>query len=335
MTGKVMTYVVAALLVAGAVWRAAVPTKSATPGKIVLRISHFRPSIPATVQKARGNLERRLGPLGVTVQWNEFTSTTDSMLALSSGAIDLSVGGIEGALMAIASGVPLRIAASGPHRSPKTGWFTAILVPRDSPIKTLADLKGKKIAVGRGGFAEAVLAVAVRKGGWSYPGDVEPEYLTAADGADAFTGRLVDAVLTLDPYIPSIQRRFPSRILTDNEQLGYPTIWDVAVNEKFASEHADVVDAVVDEFLANGPWVEGHRTEAAASLARVVGFDAELWETTLGRASYLLEPPGPESVPDIQYVADRLLDLSIIHSRVDVAEHLWPRDDRSPTARAP
>jgi sulfonate transport system substrate-binding protein len=208
-------------------------------------------------------------------------------------------------------------------------------VPQDSPIKTLADLKGKKIAVGRGGFAEAVLAVAVRKGGWSYPGDVEPEYLTSADGADAFTSRRVDAVLTLDPYIPSIQRRFPSRVLTDNEQLGYPTIWDVAVNENFASAHPDVVAAVVDEFLANGPWVETHRAEAAASLARVMGFDAQLWETTLGRASYLLEPPGPQSLPDIQYVADRLLDLGVIHKPVDVAEHLWTRDERSATARAP
>jgi sulfonate transport system substrate-binding protein len=320
---------VATIVVAGVAWRLG-HKKREEPQRnpILLRISHFLPSIPATVQKARGNLERRLAPLGVTVQWNEFTQTTDSILALSSGAIDLSVGGLEGGLAAIASGVPLRIAATGPHRPPKTGWYTALLVPDDSAIKTLADLKGKKIAVGRGGFAEAVLAVAVRKGGLSYPKDVQPEYVTSADGAEAFSRHLVDAVLTLDPYVPSIQRRVPSHVLTDNERLGYPTIWEIAFNENFAAAHPNVVAAVVEEFLGVQPWIEANRPQAAASLAKVVGFDQALWERTLGRASYLLELPGPKTIPDIQYVADQLLDLGVIRNRVDVTAHLYPPDPR-------
>ncbi len=226
MNKRAVAAAIAMLGVAVILWRLGNRKPQASTGTpVVLRISHFLPSIPATVQKARGNLERRLAPLGVTVQWNEFTQTTDSILALSSGAIDLSVGGLEGGLAAIASGVPLRIAATGPHVTPKTGWYTALLVPDGSPIKTLADLRGKKIAVGRGGFAEAVLAVAVRKGGLSYPKDVQPEYVSSADGAEAFSQRLVDAVLTLDPYVPSIQRRIPSHVLTDNERLGYRSRW--------------------------------------------------------------------------------------------------------------
>jgi sulfonate transport system substrate-binding protein len=330
MNKKVVSFVVAAFLAVVALWLVVRPTKSAArEGKIVLRISHFRPSIPATVQKARGNLEQRLAPLGVTVQWNEFKATTESILALSSGAIDISVGGIEGSISAIASGVPLRIAASGPHRAPKTGWYTAILVPENSPIKTLADLKGRKIGVLRGGFAEAVLAVAVRKGGWNYPADVEPVYLTTADSSNAYVSHLVEAVLTLDPYVPAVQREVPSRILTDNEQLGYPTIWSVAVTEKFANEHPDVLDVVMGEFLEVGPWVDAHRTEAASSLASVMGFDQALWETTLGRASYLLEPPSPTTLPDIQYVADQLLALGVIRTPVDVASHIWKSDQKS------
>jgi sulfonate transport system substrate-binding protein len=274
------------------------------------------------VQKARGNLERKLAPLGVSVQWNEFKVTPDSILALSSGAIDLAVGGVEGGIAAIASGVPMKIVATGPHRAPKTGWFTAILVREESPIRTEADLKGRRIAVGRGGFSEAVLAVAVRKGGFRYPEDVEPVYLGSSEAAGAFTSGQVDAVLTLDPYIPTIQRDVRARILTDNERLGYPTIWNVSVNEKFASEHPELVELVVEEFLAVGPWVAENRSEAAASLAKVVGFEPALWETTLGRASYVLERPSPTTLPDLQFIADQLLELGVIKKPVKVREHV-------------
>ena len=305
-------------------WLVARPAESrARDDAIPLRISHFRPSIPATMQKARGSLERNLAQRGVAVQWNEFKATTDSILALSSGAIDLSVGGIEGGVAAIASGVPLRLVATGPHRAPKTGWYTALLVRENSSIRSLADLRGKKVGVGRGGFSEAILALAVQKGGYRYPQDIEPVYLSTADSTNAFTSGLVEAILTLDPYVPSIQREVPTRILTDNEQLGYPTIWAVWVHETFAREHPDVLGAVSREFLAVGPWIATHRSEAAASLAAVVGFDQRLWETTLGRASYELEPIGPETLRDIQYVADQLLALGVIKQPVDVATHTW------------
>jgi sulfonate transport system substrate-binding protein len=326
MKRKALLYALGAVLTLIGLWVVARPRAlPAQPEGIVVRISHFRPSIPATVQKARGSLERKLAPLGATVQWNEFKATPDSMLALSSGAIDISVGGIEGGIAAIASGIPMKIVATGPHRAPKTGWFTAILVRETSPVRALSDLRGKKIAVGRGGFSEAVLAVAVRKGGARYPEDVHPVYLSTADAASAFTTGIVDAVLTLDPYIPSIERQVPTRILTDNEQLGYPTIWNVSVNESFAERHPEIVELVVAEFLAVGPWVAEHPAEAAASLAKVVGFDQQLWETTLGRASYLLQAPSPSTLPDLQFVADQLLELGVIRSAVDVREHVRSR----------
>jgi len=291
--------------------------------KIVVRISHFRPSIPATVQKSLGSLEKKLEPLGATVQWNEFKVTTDSILALSSGVIDIVVGGVEGQTAAIASGVPIEFIATGPHSGTKTGWFTAILVPEDSPIKNLADLKGKKIAVGKGGFSEAILATAVRKGGFKYPDDVQPVFLNTADGNNAFASGLVDAVLTLDPYVPLAQRPGKVRVLTTNEELGYPTIWSVSVQKKFAQEHPEIVRAVAQEFFNIGPWIAGHRTDAATALAKVVGFDQDLWTTTLGRASYVLQAPDEKTLPDVQLVADKLFDLGVIRKPVNVAEHVW------------
>jgi sulfonate transport system substrate-binding protein len=311
------------------IWLIARPSElPAQEQKVLLRISHFRPSIPATLQKARGSLEQKLTPLGVAVQWNEFKVTTDSILALSSGSIDVSVGGLEGSLAAIASGVPLQIIATGPHRAPKTGWFTAILVRDESAIRQLADLRGKKIAVARGGFSEAVLATAVEKGGGRYPDDVKPVYLSSADAAGAFAQGAVDAVLTLDPYIPSIQREVRARILTDNQQLGYPTIWAAAVTTKFAEQHPKLIDLLIDELVAVGPWIAGHRREAATSLASVVGFDATLWGTTVGRASYVMEVPSPATIPDIQFVADELLRLGVVRTRVDAAASVRARGER-------
>lgn len=334
MNRKAISYGLGLVIAVALAWLVLRP--SAVPAReqqLVLRISHFRPGIPATVQKARGSLEKALAPHGVTVQWNEFKATTESMLALSSGAIDVAVGGVEGSIAAIASGVPLKIVATGPHLAPKTGWYTAILVRDEAPIRAVEDLNGKKIAVGKGGFSEAVLALAVRKGGHRYPDDVQPVYLSSADAVGAFTSGAVDAILTLDPYVPSIQRVVRARVLTDNEQLGYPTIWCVSVRDEFARRHPDIVDLVVREFLQVGPWVAEHRGEAATSLASVVGFDATLWDTTLGRASYLLTPPSPTTLPDLQYVAERLLDLGVIRKPVNVSEHVLRRADEPRRSR--
>jgi sulfonate transport system substrate-binding protein len=317
-----------ALLVGFKVWS----TPSRAEPKVVVRISHFRPSIPATVQKARGNLERKLAPLGAKVEWLEFKVTPDSALAATSGSVDILVGGVEGGLSTIALGAPAKILVTGPHGASRTGWFTALLVRQDSAIRSLSDLAGKRIAVGRGGFSEAVLAVAVRRAGLNYPKDITPVYLPSSDSRNAFVQGSVDAVLTLDPYVVQIQRDVPSRILTDNEQLGYPTTWAVLVLDKFAHEHPDIVDVVAGEFLEVGPWIATHPEEVAQSLAKVVGFDAEAWKKTIGRASYVLERPSSRTISDIQYVADQILELNVISKKVDVRAHLASSPDSALSA---
>ncbi len=91
--------------------------------------------------------------------------------------------------------------------------------------------------------------------------------------------------MTLDPYVPSIQRQVRARILTDNEQLGYPTIWSVAVNEKFANEHPDILDVVIGEFLAVGPWspsiVPKQRRRSQPQLASTRAFGRRRWTRVL------------------------------------------------------
>lgn len=298
------------------------PTEAGSRG-VVVRISHFRPSIPATVQKARGNLERRLASLDATVEWLEFKVTPDSALAATSGSVDFIVGGVEGGLSTLALGVPAKILVSGPHGADKTGWYTALLVRDDSPIRALRDLKGKKIAVSRGGFSEAILALAVRSGGLNYPKDVEPVYLASPDSRNAFVQGLVDAVLTLDPYVVQIQKDLPSRVLTDNEQLNYPTTWAVLVLDKFAAEHPKIVQAVTQEFLDVGPWIDAHQTDAARSLAKVVGFDEPAWDKTLTRASYLLERPSPKTLADIQAVADQIFELGVLTRPIRATDYAF------------
>lgn len=324
MTRRALFFMLGSLVVASALLFSfhAEPTDK-EGGELVVRISHFRPSIPATVQKARGSLERRLAQLGAKVQWVEFKVTPDSALAATSGSVDFMVGGVEGGLSTLTLDVPAKILVSGPHGEHRTGWYTALLVRENSPIKTLADLRGKKIGVSRGGFSEAVLALAVRKGGLEYPKDVEPVYLGSPDSQAAYLQGLVDAVLTLDPYVVQIQKEIPSRILTDNEALGYPTVWAVLVLEKFAEKNPKIVQAVTEEFLAIGPWIATHREETAESLAQVIGFDNAAWNTTLGRASYVLEVPTEKSLVDVQSVADRIFELGVLRKRINATHHVW------------
>src|SRR6201991_1423823 len=131
--------------------------------------------------KGKGTLEGRLKAIGYSVEWKEFPAGPQLLEALNVGAIDFGSTGETPPIFAQAAGAPLVYVAHEPP-APKG---EAILVPKDSPIKTLADLKGKKIAFNKGSNVHYLLVKALEKAGLKY-GDVQPVFLAPADARAAF-----------------------------------------------------------------------------------------------------------------------------------------------------
>ena len=138
--------------------------------------------------KGRGTLEQKLKPLGYSVSWTEFPSGPPLLEALNVGSIDFGISGETPPIFAQAAGVPLVYLAYGPP-APQG---EAILVPKDSPLKSVADLKGKKVALNKGSNVHYLLVRALEQAGLKYT-DIQTVFLAPADALAAFTRGSVDA----------------------------------------------------------------------------------------------------------------------------------------------
>ena len=149
------------------------------------------------VLKARGTLEKRLASQGVTVQWLEFPAGPQLLEGLNAGAIDVGTVGETPPIFAQAGGVDFVYIGN----EPPAPQGEAIVVLPDSPIRNVAQLRGKKVAFNKGSNVHYLLVKALEHAGLTYA-DIQPIYLTPADARAAFVQRNVDAWVIWDPYRP-------------------------------------------------------------------------------------------------------------------------------------
>ena len=171
-----------------------------TPASDTIRIGYQKSSTLTAILKTNGELEKALAPLGVRISWHEFTSGLPLLEAINTGNVDFGCR---------RRWIPCRCSRrppapsspisrkKPPRRPPRRSWW-----PRKSPIRTVADLKGKKVAVTKGAGSHFLLLAALAKAGLSFK-DISPAYLTPADGRTAFIGGNVDAWVAWDHSSPA------------------------------------------------------------------------------------------------------------------------------------
>src|SRR5260221_4208824 len=164
--------------------------------------------------KGKGSLEGKLKPLGYKVSWTEFPSGPPLLEALNVGAIDFGVAGETPPIFAQAAGAPLVYLAY----DPPAPQGEAILVPKDSPLNSVSDLKGKKVALNKGSNVHYLLVKALEKAGLKYT-DIQPVFLAPSDALAAFTRGSVDAWVICDPYEAAAEASTGARILADGTGL--------------------------------------------------------------------------------------------------------------------
>ncbi len=164
--------------------------------------------------KSRGTLEKKAEALGYKVTWIEFPAGPQLLEALNVGAIDFGNTGEAPPIFAQAAGAPFVYVGYEPA-APKG---EAILVPKGSLIKTLADLKGKKVALNKGSNVHFLLAKALEKAGVAYA-EVQLTYLAPADARAAFERGAVDAWVIWDPFLAAAEAATGARTLVDGTGL--------------------------------------------------------------------------------------------------------------------
>lgn len=285
-------------------------------GDKVLRVGYQKAG-PLAVVKAQGALETRVKPLGYTVKWFEFPAGPQLLEALNANSIDIGYTGAPPAVFAQASGVRFVYVGAEPP-SPHN---EAIVVKADSPLKAVADLRGKKVALQKGSSANYLLLEALRKAGVRYD-EIRPVYLPPADARAAFERGAVDAWVVWDPYYAAAQQALKARTLAD--YAGLPAAHNFyEATRDFASRHPDVVGAVLQQLRETGQWVNAHPAETAALIAPKVGLDRALVETWVKRVPYDTTPLDARIVASQQGVADAFHAAKLIPRKLNVADNVW------------
>ena len=280
-----------------------------------LRLGYQKSSTLTIWLKSRGALEKALAPLGVTVNWHEFTSGLPLLEALNVGAVDLSADVADAVPpFALAAGAKLAYYAIETP-SPQA---QAIVLRKDSPITKLAQLKGQKVAFAKGAGAHFLLLEALQRAGLTIK-DIEPAYLNPADGRAAFETGSVAAWVIWDPFLAAVQRQAGARILIDGAGLSaYRRFYLAAA--PFAQRRADVLAVVFAELQRAGEWIKKNPGPAAEWHAPVIGLDAVTVEAANARRSYRVLPVDAESLVEQQRIADAFTAAGIIPRKVLVAD---------------
>ncbi|MFG0679006.1 aliphatic sulfonate ABC transporter substrate-binding protein [Pseudomonas sp. xss_4] len=280
-----------------------------------LRIGYQKSSTLLTLLKARGSLEQRLRAEGIRVTWHEFPSGLPLLEALNLGNVDISAD--------VADTVPVFTQAAGAKltyfaRETPSPTAQAILVPADSTLKTLADLKGKRVAVTKAAGSHYLLIQALAQAGLTFK-DISPAYLIPADGRAAFENRKVDAWVTWDPYVASAQRQQNARILADGSELASYQRYYLAGSD-YAKAHPEVLQQVYLALREAGTWTKAHPAQAAHILGPLWGnLDSATVQQANARRSYDVQPVRPENLGEQQRIADAFYREGLLPKKVDAS----------------
>jgi sulfonate transport system substrate-binding protein len=264
--------------------------------------------------KSKGVLEPKLKALGYSVTWTEFPSGPPLLEAINVGAIDFGNTGESPPIFAQAAGAPIRYVAYEPP-APKG---EAILVPKDSPLKSVADLKGKKVALNKGANVHYLLVKALEKAGVKYS-EITPVFLAPADARAAFERGAVDAWAIWDPFQAAAEAATEAKTLTDGT--------DVVANhqfylssQKFLESEPKVVDAILSGLREVDQWAKTDIHAVAEQLSPSVGLPVSVLEVALKRQSYGIKPVDAQVIAEQQKLADTFLGLGLIPKAIVVSD---------------
>lgn len=283
-----------------------------------VHIGYQKASAGLILAKESGALEQRLKTLGFALTWHEFASGPPMLEALNVGSIALAMTGDTPPIFAQAAGAHLVYAGYEPAKPDSS----AILVLKDSPLSSVSDLKGKKIAFDKGSSAHNLVLTTLEKAGLGIK-DITAIYLAPAEAQAAFQTKAVDAWAIWDPFYAQVESTTPVRALTTGRGL-VPNYTFYLAADDFARRHPEVLTAVFDELAKNQAWRERAPDEVSALLARWAGIDKKVFDVVMARRPDLTVRPVPaEVIAEQQAIADIFYKNGILPKPIAVSEAAW------------
>jgi sulfonate transport system substrate-binding protein len=280
-----------------------------------IRIGYQKSGV-LVIARQQAVLEKQFADKGIAIKWIEFTSGPPLLEAMSTGSVDLGSVGDTPPIFAQAANANILYVAGSPITNGQ-----GILVPANSAIRSIGDLRGKRIGFGKGTSAHNVLIATLEKAGLSYA-DITPVYLSPPDAVQAFANGSIDAWAIWDPYFAIGEKRQNGRILINALEVAKTNSFYLA-NRDFAHGNVAHTRDVITGLTEAARWAEAHREEVASSLAAVTGVPLDVQIVAANRASFVIGPITDEIIETQQAVADRFHKLGLIPRQIAVRDIVW------------
>ena len=253
------------------------------PATVRLDYAYYNPSSLAL--RRFGWLEEALQEQGIGVEWVLSAGSNKANEYLRSEAVDFGSTAGAAALLARANGSPIKTV----YIYSKPEW-TALVVPANSPITSVAELKGKKVAATKGTDPYFFLLRSLNEAGLS-GADVEVINLQHADGRTALERGEVDAWAGLDPHMAASELEAGSKLLYRN--IDFNTYGFLNANEEFVTQFPDLTAIVLEAYERARAWILENPDDAAQILAEEAKISREVAERELFERTVLDIDPVP------------------------------------------
>jgi sulfonate transport system substrate-binding protein len=281
-----------------------------TPKEIRLDYAYYSPT--SLVLKRFGWLEEAVKPAGIEVKWTQSLGSNRALEFLNSGSIDFGSTAGLAAVLSRANGNPIR--AVYVYSRPE---WTALAVPKNSPIRSVAELKGKRIAATKGTDPYLFLLRSLQEAGLSRS-DVEIVHLQHPDGRVALEQKRVDAWAGLDPHLAASELEAGSKLIYRN--VNFNTYGFLNVSESFAKRHPEQVRTVIAAYERARRWVLANPDEAAKILAEEAKLNLAVAQLQLKRTDFSNPRIGREHHDALRAAAPILVEEELVRKGTDVSK---------------
>ncbi|MES2960332.1 MAG: aliphatic sulfonate ABC transporter substrate-binding protein [Pseudomonadota bacterium] len=280
-----------------------------------VRIGFQKGSLNLALLKSLGLLEKRLPASRIT--WVEFPAGPQLLEALAVGSVDFGATGDSPPVFAQAANKDLFYVGAEPPKPDSS----AILVKPEASLKSLGDLKGKRIALQKGSSAHFLTVQALKKAGLQWA-DIQPVYLPPADARAAFERGAVDAWAIWDPYYAAAEIDGQVRVLATSRGLTGNNTFYLASRTLAGSE--PTLRALFGALTEADAHVQANRKDTAQRYAAFAGLGLATVHRFLERRQPSpVGPLTPALVAEQQKVADSFQQLGLIPKALRVADIVW------------
>ncbi len=269
------------------------------------------------ILKHTGMLEAALAGTPDRVSWSEFAAGPQMLQAMQAEAIDFGITGDAPPIFAQAASD--RVVYVG--HEPVAPFGEAIIVPANSPIRTVAQLKGRTVGLNRASNVHWLLLAALAKAGLGMS-DIQPVFLVPGSARPAFDSGRIDAWAIWDPYLSAAEAGTPTRVLAQADGLVGNRQFFLA-ERGFANRAPDLVRLALAQIARSDAWAQAHHPEVSQYLADDTGLPVPVVRRAVDRLTFGVSPMTPDVVAEQQKIADAFLAQHLLPSRLTVRDAVW------------